>query len=638
MAFAEIHALPSPPKSLKDQETGQELTYRAQWARRLVREQLTQELNILQTLPLDDVPGRLHQLPPGQVPWTPDSLPPLPDILHHGDTTHGREYKLCVIGAGITGLYIALIFDTLKIPGVSLDFFEASDRVGGRCLTHEFSKIPHDYYDIGAMRFPDIKVMKRTFDLFKRTGTKTIPYYFSKDTVNCPMLFNNVRILKSKDSPKWSANPFGVNGVSNVYTNRDPASIMSEVIKEYVDALNENFAAGFKKLMTVDHYSVREYLIQRTKYNDYRGIEYLETFAGSSTSFNSAFSEYVIDAIDFAAENWWCVEDGTETFVKNIWKQLQTKPHTNKKVTRIAKDPRTRTSRRTMVVNVQDEEEDRHYDTVFCTPTLGCIQKMDLTQAQLNWGQKCAVRALTYGPSTKVAIKFSRPWWITECGITKAGVGSTDEFIRTCVYPSYNLDDGEQNPAVLLCSYSWRQDSLRVGSLVQPDSPNGEEELKDLLLRGLARLHNISYDIIKSLYVTHYAWNWHQDPNSMGAFAAFGPADFSTLYPYLTRPAGGGMLHFAGEAISAHHAWIVGALESGYCAVSKFFQRFHMWTAQRELRAKFGPPPGEVEDGDNGTEHLQVLLGCLSEAERERLEEAMFGRWGPGGMGLPMKH
>ena len=313
-----------------------------------------------------------------------------------------------------------------------------------------------------------------------------------------------------------------------------------------------------------------------------------------------------------------------EVLSKNVWRKLRTKPQTGKRVTRMVKDTVS------MLVSVEGESEDRQYDTVFCTPTLGCMQKMDLTGAQLNWGQKTAIRGLSYGPSTKVAIKFSRPWWITDCGITSAGVGSTDELIRTCVYPSYNLDDGDQNPAVLLCSYSWRQDSLRIGSLVHSDSPRGEGELKELLLQGLARLHNISLDVIRPLYVTHHAWNWHQDPNTMGAFAAFGPAEFSTLYPYLSRPAGRGLLHFAGEATSTHHAWIVGALESGYRAVSAFFGRFGMWEARRKLRQEFGPPPGEVEAGENGTEHLQVLVGSLDEAEREGLEKAMFPGWGFG--------
>jgi len=628
MAFAEIRPLANPPKRLKDPEDGRELTYRALWARLLVRDQLVREVNILQSFPLDESPDRLGELPPtGLSPWTRDNLPPR---LIPEETIVKKGFKLCIVGAGMAGLYIALILDTLDIPGISFDFFEASDRIGGRCFTHEFSKIPHDYYDVGAMRFPDIPVMARTFDLFDRTGTDAnkIPYYYSNGTVNCPMLFNDVRLLKSTDSPKWSTNPFNVDGVSDIYARKDPDSIMKEVMKDYVKELNDDPEKGFQKLMGVDNYSIREYLRTNTIYTDYQGIEYLETFTGSTASFNSSFSEAVIEAIDFAAKDWWCIEGGVEVIARNVWKKLRTKPQVKKKVTRIARDgptlPRVRGVPISMSVNIEGADEALRYDTVFCTPTLGCMQKMDLRDAQLNWGQKSAIRGLTYGPATKVAIKFSRPWWITDCGITSAGIGSTDELIRTCVYPSYNLHDGNQNPTVLLCSYCWTQDALRLGSLVRPDSPNGEDELKEVMLQGLARMHNISYDVIKPLYVTHHAWNWYQDPNTMGAYASFGPADFSTLYPYLTRPAGGGLLHFAGEAMSAHHAWIVGALESGYRAVSAFFDHFGLWEAKQKLEAEFGPPPPELEVGDKGTEHLQTLLGSLSDKQRERLEAAMF--------------
>src|ERR1700754_3454658 len=112
MAFAEINPLSNPPKTLKDQEEGYELTYRAQWARRLVREQLAREINILQSLPLDKTPGRLHELPPGQTPWTRDNLPPRPDVLREPIATPPKqEYKLCIVGAGMAGLYIALILN-----------------------------------------------------------------------------------------------------------------------------------------------------------------------------------------------------------------------------------------------------------------------------------------------------------------------------------------------------------------------------------------------------------------------------------------------------------------------------------------------------------------------------------------------
>ncbi|RYP01865.1 hypothetical protein DL766_010270 [Monosporascus sp. MC13-8B] len=337
------------------------------------------------------------------ITWTPKKLTELSEVLRDDEATQDepKEYKLCLVGAGIAGLYIALILDTLKINHISFEFFEASDSIGGRCFT-----------------FPEINVVK------------------VKGGVNCPILFNDVRLLKSGVSPDWTTNPFDVDSVSNMYARRDPGSIMSEVRKEYFDALNENPAKGFEKLMEggrpLRHPGVSD------KYNNYRGIEYLETFAGSTTSFNGAFSEYVIDSINVAAEKQLCIEGDVEVLSKNVWWKLRTKPQIKKKVTRIAREKTT-----SMLVGVEGESEDRRYDTVLCNPTLGCMQKMDLTSAQLNWGEKCAIRGLTYGPSTKVAI---RP-----------------------------------------------------------------------------------------LYVTHHAWNWHQDPNSMGAFAAFGPPSSAPFTP--TSPA-----------------------------------------------------------------------------------------------------
>lgn len=41
---------------------------------------------------------------------------------------------------------------------------------------------------------------------------------------------------------------------------------------------------------------------------------------------------------------------------------------------------------------------------------------------------------------------------------------------------------------------------------------------------------------------------------SVGAFAFFGPGEFSSIYKSLTRPAANGHIHFAGEALSVRHA------------------------------------------------------------------------------------
>lgn len=85
------------------------------------------------------------------------------------NTTELKEAKFHVgiIGAGMAGLYTAMILKSLHI---SYEILEASDRIGGRVYTHRFSNDPGDYYDAGAMRFPDTPAMDRTFRLFRQLG------------------------------------------------------------------------------------------------------------------------------------------------------------------------------------------------------------------------------------------------------------------------------------------------------------------------------------------------------------------------------------------------------------------------------------------------------------------------------------
>jgi hypothetical protein len=81
--------------------------------------------------------------------------------------------EIGIVGAGVAGLFTALLFDWLNeecaADGLKIeyDIMEAAkmNRLGGRLYTHHFSTDPHDYYDVGAMRFPNNSIMKRSVSL-----------------------------------------------------------------------------------------------------------------------------------------------------------------------------------------------------------------------------------------------------------------------------------------------------------------------------------------------------------------------------------------------------------------------------------------------------------------------------------------
>jgi monoamine oxidase len=200
---------------------------------------------------------------------------------------------------------------------------------------------------------------------------------------------------------------------------------------------------------------------------------------------------------------------------------------------------------------------------------------VDLTGSKLDIVQSNALRQLQYGPSIKIGMLFTETWWTT--GVDKDGeafniVGGqsyTDLPIRTVVYPSYGAYTDEASKT-LIASYCWTNDAERLGSLIGTGKANFDDQLEFLVLNNLAAVHNVTYEYLKGKLVKVHSWDWSHSPYTMGAFAFFGPGNFDDMYTSLSRPAADDKLHFAGEALSVRHAWVVGALDSAWRAVHNY--------------------------------------------------------------------
>lgn len=124
--------------------TAQNISFRAAYAQSILHDHLVAKLN-------DSTPKNEHY----------DFLPEAPGIPGKVKDDDPYSGKVCIIGAGAAGLYTAMMLKFLGVTDVVI--LEATERVGGRCYTQTLSddKIHHDYYDVGAMRIPEVPWMQQ---------------------------------------------------------------------------------------------------------------------------------------------------------------------------------------------------------------------------------------------------------------------------------------------------------------------------------------------------------------------------------------------------------------------------------------------------------------------------------------------
>lgn len=113
-----------------------------------------------------------------------------------------------------------------------------------------------------------------------------------------------------------------------------------------------------------------------------------------------------------------------------------------------------------------------------------------------------------------------------------------------------------------------------MGSIAEDESV-----IVDLVLNNIADIHGIPRDRMYEVMgprssIQSKVLAWSNEPHARGAFACFGPGQYGSpskngfsMFASLKAPANDGRLHFAGEATSVHHAWVVGALNSAWRSV-----------------------------------------------------------------------
>ncbi|KDQ16658.1 hypothetical protein BOTBODRAFT_172778 [Botryobasidium botryosum FD-172 SS1] len=586
-------------------------------------------------------------------PIDPPDLSPIPHPapIIGGSVKPAKDLHVGILGAGPAGLYTAMILQDL---GISYEILEASTRVGGRVHTHHFENAGNNntwnYFDLGAMRFPEIPLMDRVFDLMRvrlRLGdqNKLVPYEMHNDD---EVLLFNTRRHSRRD---FNSSGVGADLFRDAKTNGGTVPVapvdfvkggyakwVSECTGPFKEALATpgNWDIAWAQLMKYDHHSVRSFMA--TKILDkainldkeaypHLAINWLERMNNASSGAFDAvgLSQMVLGDLEFGFPTsangqelvgkegwkWHCVKGGSQVIPQEMLARLETKPTFSSRAIKITPTQDDRPIRVTTTNHkVASGPQHRDFDYAISTMSMAATRLVDLDDVNLTYAQRESMRSLTYDTAIKIGLKFKTRWWQDRFGI-KGGTTITDRILRQVVYPSYGMNDPDAD-AVLIASYCWGNDALRLGSLMSGSNSADEKMLVDLVLRELTILHKLEPGFLHEQLVDFYAKNWYADPFTGGAYASFGPGQFKLLYPAWNEPAAGGRLIFAGEALSECHGWIEGALRSGYWAVYKLLRAAKLYPELAKLRRNWGLKGQYENDGAlYGMMDREVLYGAI---------------------------
>lgn len=151
-------------------------------------------------------------------------------------------------------------------------------------------------------------------------------------------------------------------------------------------------------------------------------------------------------------------------------------------------------------------------------------------------------------------------------------------------------------PGSMIASYSLGQDAHRLDAYLDPDQPDAIEHLVNLTLSNLAALHDVEFEYLWSEFEDYFVQAWYQSEYSVGAFAMFGPGQYYSMLPYLMVPAAEGHVHWAGDALSSGHGWIIGALNSAWRTVMEILDT----EGRSDLMEEFVAMWGDVNEVDKG--------------------------------------
>ncbi|NED84497.1 FAD-dependent oxidoreductase [Streptomyces sp. SID11233] len=503
-----------------------------------------------------------------------------PDALRVAERS--SPARVGIIGGGLAGLVSAY---ELQRRGVDAVIYERAERPGGRVRTHRFWD--GTYADVGAMRIPGnhecVLHYVREFGLQTRPFINLNPdgfYHLRGRRVRLSQvqgLYSAYGIdAAGRDGPRaWLGSV-----LRTAWDALSPAQQMSVLEGDWQDAaLDELMSTSLWQFARREFsQDVWDLLGHTSGLVHYEHASLLEVLIDYFGLFHAAPLE---------------INGGMDRLIREFVRRLR--PGTLRLSTRIdAVQLFSDTAR--ISGQCVGRPVDESYDAVMACVPLTTLDQIAITP-ELPHRQARAVRSLTYASSTKTLVHLRRRSWEIDDGIYGGG-SFTDLPIQQCWYPSDNAraspvaglpssqrltarsTELSHEPGVLTGAYLWGPHARRFTTLTPADRDR-------VVMRSLEQLHpGICDDIDDILH-----WDWDNQPGmSGGSFAYLAPGEHTRYLGGLAtpHPENNPRLFFAGEHLSAAHAWMQGAAQSALHTVGRLLDRLSAPGAGLDARREEG--------------------------------------------------
>lgn len=509
----------------------------------------------------------------------PDFPFPFDDWITHPDglgtvPTEALGTEVAIVGAGIAGMVAA---HELMALGLKPVVYEA-DRIGGRLRSEPFAAAPDIVAELGGMRFPiSGTALYHYIDLceletrdFPNPLTPFAPStivdlegetYFARTADDLPRFFHEV-------ADAWSAaleTDAGLSAIQNAMADRDAEAVRAlwaPLVRAWDDRTFYDFLASS------EHFRDLSY-----RHREVFGQVGFGTGGWDSDFPNSMLEIFRVVMAGFDDDQRLIV-GGAEQLPRRLWRQQA------RRVSHWPSDvslsdlhdgvPRSAVSRiergtdGRLAVTDRWGQRNEYAAVLVTTQSWLLTTNIEVSEELLSHKVWMALDRTRYTQSSKTFVMVDRPFWNDidpETGRNVMSMTLTDRNTRG----TYLLDNGPDKPAVILLSYAWQSDAMKV-------LPMTADERADLAIETLERIYP-KVDLRSHIVGDPITVSWEADPNFLGAFKGALPGHYRynrRMHSHFIQdgfPAEQRGIFLAGDDVSWTPGWAEGAVHTALNAV-----------------------------------------------------------------------